>query len=163
MKSSHIYPGANSINVYLNIKNCHEAIEFYKKAFGAKEKLRLLMPDGKIAHAEIEIEGSLIMMAEENPEWGAYSPESIGGNPVRLSLFVRNVDEAFERALNAGAKETMPIKNEFYGDRTGQVLDPYGYKWHIATHVEDVDQEEMQLRMDKLFSDFAKKHSSEKQ
>lgn len=152
MEKSHIYPGANSINCYLNIKNCNGAIEFYKKAFGAQEKLRLLMPDGKIAHAEIEIEGSLVMMGEENPEWGTRSPISLGGSPITLSIYVKNVDEAFKRALDAGAKEVMPVKNQFYGDKTGQVLDPFGFKWHLATHIEDVDQKEMQSRMDQLFT-----------
>ena len=152
MKTSHIYPGAHTINCYLTIKNCNEAIEFYKKAFGAIEKLQLLMPDGRIAHAEIEIEGSLLMMSEENPDWGTHSPESLGGSPITLSLYVKDVDKSYKRALEAGAKEVMPVKNEFYGDRTGQLLDPFGYKWHMATHIEDVPKEEMQRRMDKMFS-----------
>jgi PhnB protein len=152
MKSSHIYPGANSVNCYLNIKNCAEAIEFYKKAFNAEEKLRLVMPDGAIAHAEIVIEGSLIMMAEENPEWGTKGPLSLGGSPLTLSIYVKDVDATFKNAIEAGATQAMPVKDEFYGDRIGQVLDPYGYKWGIATHIEDVSQEEMQTRMNKLFS-----------
>ncbi len=151
MKTSHIYPGGHTVNCYLNIKNCAEAIEFYKKAFGAEEKLRLVMPDGSIAHAEIVIEGSLIMMGEENPDWGTQSPLSLGGSPITLSIYVPNVDEAFKKAIAAGAKEIMPIKDEFYGDRIGQVIDPYGYKWGIATHIEDVNQEEMQRRMDSMF------------
>ncbi|SHH01038.1 PhnB protein [Flavobacterium fluvii] len=152
MAKSHIYPGANSLNAYINIKGCSEAIEFYKKAFGAIEKLRLLMPDGKIAHAELDIEGSLIMMAEENPDWGTKSPETLGGNPLTIGLYVPNVDKSFQRAIDAGAKEYMPLKDEFYGDRVGQVIDPFGYRWMIATHKEDVPQEEMQTRMDKMFA-----------
>ncbi|MEQ8325308.1 MAG: VOC family protein [Cytophagales bacterium] len=153
MTKSHIYPGANSLNTYLNVTNCDQAIAFYKEAFGAVEKLRLLMPDGKIAHAEIEIEGSILMLAEENPEWGTKSPQSLGGNPVTMSIYVEDADAAFNRAIAAGATLVMPLKDEFYGDRSGQVMDPFGYKWAIATHVEDVSQEEMQARMEKLFSE----------
>jgi PhnB protein len=152
MTKSHIYPDAQSVNCYLTIKKCSEAIEFYKKAFGAVEKLRLVMPNGSIAHAEITIEGTLLMMAEENPEWGTQGPLRLGGSPMTLSIYVKDVDASFKRALDAGATVTMPVKDEFYGDRIGQVLDPYGYKWGIATHIEDVSQEEMQSRMDKLFS-----------
>lgn len=153
MAKSHIYPGANSLNAYINIKGCNDAIAFYKKAFGAIEKLRLVMPDGKIGHAELEIEGSLLMMADENPDWGTKSPETLGGNPVTIGLYVADVDQVFQKAIDAGATVIMPVKDEFYGDRTGQVIDPFGYKWMIATHKEDVSQEEMQKRMDKLFSE----------
>lgn len=149
---SHIYPSANSVNCYLSIKNCVEAIEFYKNAFGAVEKFRLVMPDGAIAHAEILIEGTLIMVGEENPNWGTKSPLSLGGSPVSLSIYVEDADLAFNRAIDAGAKVVMPVKDEFYGDRIGHVLDPYGYKWGIATHIEDVTPEEMQIRMNKLFT-----------
>ena len=152
MAKSHIYPEANSLNPYINIKGCSNAIEFYKKVFGAIEKLRLLMPDGKIAHAELEIEGSLLMMADENPDWGTKSPDTLGGNPVTLGLYVADVDQVFQKAIDAGATVIMPVKDEFYGDRTGQVLDPFGYKWMISTHIEVVSQEEMQIRMDKMFS-----------
>lgn len=152
MKTSHIYPGAHSLNCYLNVKNCSDAIEFYKKAFDAKVELNLTMPDGKVAHAEINIEGSVLMLAEENPEWGTHSPESLGGTPVTLSLYVTDVDSVIKKAINTGAKELMPISNQFYGDRVGQIIDPFGFKWHIATHIEDVPKEEMQSRMDKMFS-----------
>jgi PhnB protein len=152
MTKSHIYPGGQTVNCYLTIKNCGEALEFYKKAFGAVEKLRLVMPDGTVAHAEILIEGTLLMMAEENPDWGTQGPLRLGGSPVTLSIYVEDADASFKRAIDAGAKVVMPLKDEFYGDRIGQVVDPYGYKWGIATHLEDVSQEEMQSRMDKLFS-----------
>jgi PhnB protein len=151
MATSHIYPGANTINAYINLKGCSDAIAFYKKAFGAIEKLRLLMPDGKIAHAELEIEGSLLMLADENPDWGTKSPQTLGGNHMTIGLYVLDVDTAFKKAIAAGATEIMPVKDEFYGDRTGQVMDPFGYKWMITTHIEDVSQEEMQLRMNKMF------------
>jgi len=152
MKTSHIYPKAHTLNVYITIKGCADAIEFYKKAFNATERLRLLMPDGKIAHAEIEMEGSLLMMADENVEWGNKSPQTIGGNPMTFSLYVTDVDQSFQKAIEAGASAIMPVRDEFYGDRAGQVMDPFGYKWMIVTHIEDVSAEEMQKRMDKMFS-----------
>lgn len=151
MKPSHIYPGANALNPYITIKGCSEAIDFYKNAFDAKETLRLLMPNGQIGHAEIEIEGSLIMLAEENLEWGNKSPHTIGGNPMTFGLYVVDVDASFQKALDAGAEVIMPVKDEFYGDRVGQVMDPYGYKWMITTHKEDVSAEEMQKRLNEMF------------
>ena len=150
METSHIYSGAYSLNAYIAIKGCNDAIEFYKKAFGATERGRLLMPDGTIGHAEILIEGSLLMLSEENKEWGNLSPLTIGGNPLTFSLYVKDVDAAFQKAIDAGATVKMPLKDEFYGDRTGQVEDPFGYKWMIATHKEDVSFEEMQKRFDKI-------------
>ena len=149
---NHIYPGAHALNPYITIQNCDKAIEFYEKAFGAIVKMRLLMPDGKIGHAELEIEGSLLMMAEENPDWNIKSPITLGGNPLTLSLYVVDVDKAFLKAIDAGATVIMPLKDEFYGDRVGQVLDPFGYKWMLATHMEDVSAQEMQKRMDAMFS-----------
>nr|WP_315153784.1 VOC family protein [uncultured Flavobacterium sp.] len=151
METSHIYSGAYSLNAYIAIKGCDEAIEFYKKAFGATERGRLLMADGKIGHAEIIIEGSLLMLSEENSDWGNVSPKTIGGNPLTFSLYVEDVDAAFQKAIDAGAIVKMEIKDEFYGDRIGQVEDPFGYKWMIATHKEDVSFEEMQKRFDKMF------------
>ena len=153
MATSHIYPGAYSLNAYITIKGCSEAIEFYKKAFGATEKGRLLMPNGLIGHAEIDIEGSLLMMADENIEWGNKSPETIGGNPMSFGLYVKDVDNAFKKAIDAGATEVMKVDDMFYGDRIGQVLDPFGYKWMICTHKEDVSYEEMQKRSDKMFGE----------
>ncbi|PVX47396.1 PhnB protein [Flavobacterium sp. 103] len=150
METSHIYPGAYTLNAYITIKGCSDAIEFYKKAFGAKEKGRLLMPDGSIGHAEIDIEGSLLMMADENLEWGNKSPLTIGGNPMTFGLYVKDVDAAFQKALDACATSLMAIEDMFYGDRVGQVTDPFGYKWMIATHKEDISYEEMQRRFDKM-------------
>jgi PhnB protein len=152
MATSHIYPGASTLSTYITIKGCSEAIEFYKKAFGATERGRLLMPSGKIGHAEIVIEGSLLMLAEENIEWGNRSPETIGGNPMSFGLYVKDVDQAFKKAVDAGATIVMGIEDMFYGDRVGQVKDPFGYKWMITTHKEDVSFEEMQKRSDKVFS-----------
>jgi PhnB protein len=152
MATSHIYPGAYTLNAYITLKDCSKAIEFYRKAFGAKEKGRLLMPDGSIGHAEIEIEGSLLMMADENIEWGNKSPQTIGGNPMSFGLYVKDVDSAFQKAIDAGATLVMPVADMFYGDRVGQVMDPFGYKWMLTTHKEDVSYEEMQKRSDKMFA-----------
>lgn len=152
METSHIYPGMPTLSAYITLKNCSDAIAFYKKAFNAIEKSRLLMPNGKIGHAEIEIEGSLLMMADENLDWGNKSPETIGGNPMTFSLYVIDADNAFQKAIDAGAISVMPVEDMFYGDRVGHVMDPYGYKWMIATHKEDVSPEEMQKRFNKMFT-----------
>jgi len=151
MKTSHIYPGAHSVSPYANFKDCKKAIEFYKKAFNAKEKGILYNPDGKVGHAEIEIEGSLIMIADENPEWQTKSAETLKGSPVGFAIYVPDADAAFKKAIDAGAKEVMKVEDMFYGDRTGQVEDPFGYKWMISTHQEDVDYTEMQKRYNKMF------------
>lgn len=156
MATSHVYPGAYSLNAYITLKDCNKAIEFYKKAFGAKEKGKLLMPDGKVAHAEVEIEGSLLMMCDEIAEWHNKSAETLGGTPMSFSLYVKDVDSAFQKALDAGAKELMPLDDMFYGDRVGQVVDPFGYIWMIATHKEDLSYEEMQRRGDEAFAPQAK-------
>jgi len=152
MKTPHIYPGASSLIAYLTLKGCSEAIEFYKKAFGATERGRLLLPNGLIGHAEIVIEGSLLMLADENISWGNKGPHTIGGNPITFGLYVKDADKAFLKAVDEGAIVVMPVKDMFYGDRAGQVMDPYGYKWMITTHKEDVGFKEMQKRSDKIFS-----------
>lgn len=152
MSTSYIYPGAATLSTYLTIKGCNEAIEFYQKAFDAKVVGKLFMPDGSIAHAELEIEGSLLMVADENIEWGNKSPQTVGGNPVTLSLYVKDVDSAFQKALDAGASLAMPVSDMFYGDRVGQLMDPFGYKWMIVTHVKDVSYEEMQKLSDQMFA-----------
>lgn len=152
METSHIYPGAYTLNAYITINGCSDAIEYYKKAFGAIEKGRLLMPDGKIGHAEIEIEGSLLMMADENIDWGNKGPFSIGGNPMSFGLYVKDCDAVFQKAIDAGGTSVMPVENMFYGDRVGQVMDPFGYKWMIATHQEDMSCEEMQKRFNEMVS-----------
>ena len=151
MSASYIYPGAYSLNAYATIRNCKQAIEFYKKAFGATEKERLLTPDGLIAHASLEIEGSLFMMSDENSMMGNKSPESLGGSPVTFSLYVRDVDKFFKKALDAGGKVVMPVDDMFYGDRTGTLDDPFGYRWMIATHQRDVSTEEMQRLSNQMF------------
>ena len=146
--------GYHTLTPYINIKGAVEAIEFYKKAFGAKEVGRILMPDGSIAHAEIEIGDSKIMLAEENVQWGNLSPQTLGGSPVCLCLYVEDVDAVFARALQEGATVTgeMEVKDQFYGDRAGSLTDPFGHKWSIMTHKEDVAFDELQKRMDVMCS-----------
>ena len=151
MSASYIYPGAYSLNAYVTLRNCKQAIDFYKKAFGAIEKERLLTPDGFIAHASLEIEGSLLMMSDENAMMGSKSPETLGGNPVTLSLYVKDVDRVFKNALDAGGKVIMPVDDQFYGDRSGTLEDPFGYKWMIGTHIRDVSLDEMQKRSNEMF------------
>jgi PhnB protein len=138
--------GYHSVTPYLIIKGAADAIEFYKKAFGATELLRMPQPDGKIGHAEIKIGDSPVMLADEFPEMGHKSPKTLGGSPVSLMIYVDDVDAVFSRALAEGAKSDRPLENKFYGDRTGSLTDPFGHLWHIATHVEDVSEEEMQRR-----------------
>jgi len=138
--------GYHSITPYLIAKGASDAIEFYKRAFGATEELRMPKPDGKIGHAELSIGDSKIMLADELPEMGYRSPLSIGGAGVSLMLYIEKVDEVFKRAIAAGAKELQPVKDQFYGDRSGTLQDPFGHVWTIATHVEDVPPEEMERR-----------------
>ena len=138
--------GYHTVTPYLYIREAAKALAFYQKAFGAKEKFRMNGPDGKIAHAEIEIGDSPIMLTDENPQMGARSPQTLGGSGSSLMLYVKDVDTLFKQALAAGAKEIRPLKNQFYGDRTGCLEDPFGHTWTIATHVEDVSQEEVDHR-----------------
>ena len=138
--------GYHSATPYLIIKDAAKAIEFYKKAFGAKEMMRMSQPDGRIGHAEIKIGDSPIMLADEFPEMGARSPQSLGGSPVSILLYVEDVDAFAKQAVTAGTKIVRPVKDQFYGDRSGSFEDPFGHQWHIATHVEDVAPEEMHKR-----------------
>lgn len=136
----------NSVTPYLIVDGAARAIEFYKQAFGATETVRMDGPDGRIGHAEIKIGDSHIMLADEHPEMGARGPQTIGGSPVSLLLYVEDVDATVNRAVEAGAKLTRPVKDQFYGDRTGGLEDPFGHAWYVATHVEDVAPEEMRKR-----------------
>ena len=145
-KPKPIPDGYHTATPYLIIKDAAKAIEFYKKAFGAKEMMRMSQPDGRIGHAEIKIGDSPIMLADEFPEMGARSPQSLGGSPVSILLYVEDVNACAEQAVAAGAKVVRPVKDQFYGDRSGSFEDPFGHQWHIATHVEDVAPEEMHKR-----------------
>ena len=138
--------GYHSATPYLIVGGAADAIEFYKKAFGATELFRMAGSGGKIGHAEIKIGNSPIMLADEHPEMGARSAKTLGGSPVFLMLYVDNVDALAAQAIAAGAKPVRPVQNQFYGDRSGSFEDPFGLLWTISTHVEDVSPEEMERR-----------------
>jgi PhnB protein len=137
------YEGATP---YLIIKGAAKGLEFYKKAFGATEIMRIPAPEGKVGHAEIKIGDAIIMLADEFPEMNHKSPQSLGGTPVSILVYVQDVDAFVKRAVSAGAKVVMPVENKFYGDRSGSLEDPFGHQWHFATHVEDVPPDEMAKR-----------------
>jgi PhnB protein len=139
--------GYHTATPVLIVNGAARAIEFYQKAFGATELMRFADPSGRIAHAEIKIGDSTIMIADEFPNMGFRSPEALGGTASSIHLYVEDVDAVAQRALSTGAKEVRPVQNQFYGDRSGTLADPFGHVWSIATHVEDVSIEEMQHRM----------------
>jgi PhnB protein len=139
------YPG---VTPYLAVDDAAAAIEFYKTGFGATEIMRLPGPDGKIGHAEVKIGNAIVMIADEHPDADHRSPKTLGGSAVKLHMYVENVDSFFENAVAAGAKVLMPIADQFYGDRSGRLEDPFGHIWLVSTHIEDVSPEEMQKRMD---------------
>lgn len=138
--------GYHNITPYLFITGAASAIEYYKNVFGATERFRMPAPDGRVMHAELQIGDSIIMMAEENPKMNALSPQSIGGTPCMLMIYVPDVDAVTKKAVDAGAKIMRPVKDQFYGDRSGSIVDPFGHFWSIATHIEDVAPEEMEKR-----------------
>jgi len=138
--------GYHSVTPYLIIDGAASAIEFYKKAFGANETMRLPGPEGKVMHAEIKIGDSMVMLADEFPDMDIRGPASLGGSAVGICLYVENVDGTFKQAIEAGGKEKRPLQDQFYGDRSGTVEDPYGHNWTIATHKEDLTNEEIEKR-----------------
>lgn len=140
--------GYHSVTPYLVVTNAAEAIEFYKKALGATEVLRMTMPGGSVAHAEIKIGDSHVMLGDECAQWGALSATTLGGSPVGLCVYVPDVDVSFAQAVAAGANVKQPVTDQFYGDRSGTIVDPYGHKWTLATHKEDLSPAELQQRMD---------------
>lgn len=144
--------GHRTVSPYLAIKDAVEALEFYKKAFGATEIYRLMIPDGRLGHAEIRLGDSIVMLSDEFPEYGGKAPETLGGSPVSIHLYVEDVDAIFKRALAAGAKERKPLMDQFYGDRSGQLEDPFGHLWWVATHKVDITPEEMQKRVQAIFA-----------
>jgi PhnB protein len=150
-KVSPIPKGYNSITPYLIIKGAAQAIEYYKSVFGATEVFRMDQPDGKVGHAELKIGDSRVMLADENLNMGAWhaSATSIGQSPVSLYLYIPDVDRVVERAVAAGAKILKPVEDQFYGDRSGFIQDPFGHLWGIATHVEDVAPQELEERAKK--------------
>ena len=144
--------GYHTLTPYLVVRGAADALEFYKKAFAATETFRLNTPDGKIAHGEFKIGDSIFMIANENPQCSDISPETLGGSPVKLFLYVTDVDTTFASAIKAGARETMPPGNQFWGDRMGAVVDPFGHHWTVATHIKDVDPSELPGRMAAFFA-----------
>ena len=144
--------GFHAITPYLSVKDGKAAIQFYQQVFGAVEVGRILMPGGTVGHAELQIGDAKIMLAQEMLEWGNKSPTTLGGTPVGIALYVADVDTTYQRALDAGATVLEPVKDQFYGDRSGSLLDPFGHKWHIMTHIEDVAFDEMQKRCDAMFA-----------
>ena len=149
--------GFHTLTPYLIIKGAAQAIDFYKRAFGAEELFRMAGPDGKtVGHAEIKIGDSIVMLADDVPEMFR-SPQSLNGTPVSFLIYVEDVDAAFNRAVEAGATVARPLENRFYGDRTGMLADPFGHQWSLATHIEDVAPEELEKRAAAEHAKMAKK------
>jgi PhnB protein len=151
-KVAPIPAGYHAVTPYLSIRGAAQALEFYKKAFGAKEIMRMPGPDGKLGHAEIRIGGSRIMLADEYPQMNILSPQARGGTTVSLYLYVGNADATVERAVAAGAKLLRPVADQFYGDRTGTIEDPFGHMWHVGTHKEDLSKAELRKRAEKAMA-----------
>jgi PhnB protein len=139
--------GYHSVTPYLYLRDAAKALNFYKRALNASELFRMPMPDGRIGHAEIRIGDSVVMLADEAPERGVKSPQTLGGTSSGMALYVEDCDALFKRAVEAGAKVDRPLADQFYGDRSGTVIDPFGHRWTIATHIEDVSPEEAERRM----------------
>ena len=141
--------GYPSVTPYLCVQGAAAAIDWYVKALGARERMRMPGPNGTIGHAEVEIGGSPVMLADEFPQMGFKGPRTYGGSPVHLHVYVADVDAVFARAVENGAKVLQPLQDKFYGDRSGSVEDPYGHVWHLSTHKEDLTPEEIQRRAPK--------------
>ena len=139
--------GYSTVTPYLYIKGATAAIDYYKKVFGAQEIMRLEAPGGMIGHAELKIGDSIIMLGDENPQWGTKSPTTLGGSATGMHVYVDDVDSVIQVAVDAGAQLIRPVKDQFYGDRSGTVIDPFGHIWSVATHIEDVSPEELNKRM----------------
>jgi PhnB protein len=144
--------GYHSVTPYLVVDDAAKAIDFYHRAFGAKEIMRMATPTGKISHAELQIGDSMIMLSEEMPGSGNKSPRSLGGSPVGIFLYLENVDSVFNQAKSAGAKVEMPLADMFWGDRYGKLVDPFGHSWSLATHKEDVAPQEMKKRAEQAMA-----------
>lgn len=149
--------GFHSITPHIVVSDANKAIEFYKKAFGAEEICRMPGPDGNsVMHAELKIGNSHLMMCSEAKDWGCFSPQSLKGSPVTIHLYVENVDAVYDRAVKAGATPTMPVSDQFWGDRYGKLQDPFGHHWSVATHTEDVSPEECGRRCAEWFANCGK-------
>jgi PhnB protein len=160
-KSSQPIPkGFHTVTPSLVVRNAAEAIEFYKKALGAEELMRMASPDGKIGHAELKIGDSIIFLTDESPAMGTKSPLTLGGSSGSLYLYVEDVDKAFKKAVDAGGKATMPVTDMFWGDRFGNFVDPYGHSWGLSTHVEDVSEQDMATRAKAFYAQMAQKKTA---
>jgi PhnB protein len=149
--------GYHSINTYLVVRNADRAIQFYKKAFGAEERFRMHGPDGKtIMHADLKIGDSVFMLTEESKEMKALSPDSIGGSPVTMYVYVKDVDSIFNQAISEGATMLKPVQDQFYGDRSGYLRDPFGHLWSIATHKKDLSPDELRKAGEAFFEEMSK-------
>jgi uncharacterized glyoxalase superfamily protein PhnB len=152
---SPIPEGHHTVTPSLTLRNAAEAIEFYKKALGAQQLMRMDGPDGKIMHAELKIGDSIIFLGEEMPSMGNKSPQTLGGATGGLYLYVEDVDKVFQQAIHAGGKEKMPVSDMFWGDRYGAFVDPYGYTWGISTRVHDMTQQEIEQGQEEFFAEMA--------
>jgi uncharacterized glyoxalase superfamily protein PhnB len=156
MKASQaIPPEFHTVTPSLICRGAAQAIEFYKKALGAEERMRMAGPDGKIMHAELKIGDSIIFVTDERPEMGCISPQSLNGTPTSLYLYVKDVDKAFQRAVDAGGKVTMPVADMFWGDRFGTFSDPFGHNWGMSTHIEDLTAREIEEPAKAFFAQMA--------
>jgi PhnB protein len=156
-KPNAVPEGTHTITAHLSVREATKAIEFYQKALGAHLISVHKTPDGKVLHASLKIGDSTLMLADEFPGMGTPAAQTLGGSPVVLNVYVEDVDALWKRAVDAGAKITMPLANQFWGDRYGQIVDPFGHTWALLSHVEDVAPEEMQRRSNAIFADMSKK------
>lgn len=156
MKAAEPCPkGFHTVTPSLFVRNAPQAIDFYKKALGAEELVRMAGPDGKISHAELKIGDSIVFLSDENPAWGTKSPQTLGGTTCGVYLYLENVDKSFQRAIDAGGELKMPVTDMFWGDRLGSFLDPFGHNWTLATHTQDLTPEEMKEGEKKFYAQMA--------
>ncbi len=158
-KAKPVPAGFHTLTPHLTVRDAPKAIEFYKKAFGAKVKNVHVAPNGKVMHATLKFGESLLMLNDEFPGMGAPSPQTVGGSPVILNIYVKNVDKLFDQAVAAGANVTMPLQDQFWGDRYGQLADPFGHLWSLATHKEDVSAKELEKRGKAVFEQMARERA----
>jgi len=160
--SQPIPPGFHTVTPSLTVRNAAQAIEFYKKALGAEERMRMAGPDGKITHAELQIGNSIIFLNDEIPAWGTKSPQTLGGAPGGFYLYVEDVDRSFQRAIDAGGKATCPVTDMFWGDRMGNFADPYGYTWTLSTHTQDMTEQEIEAGAKQFHAQMAQQQPQKK-
>jgi PhnB protein len=162
MAAKPIPKGFHTVTPALVVRNAAQAIEFYKKALGAEELMRMATPNGKIGHAELKIGDSIIFLTDESPEMGTKSPQTLGGAGASLYLYVEDVDKAFQRAVDAGGKPTMPVSDMFWGDRFGSLTDPYGHTWGLSTRTRDLSEQEIEKAAKDFYAQMAKQHPEKK-